>query len=67
MLVDAQKAYWNALAAVESKEYSAALGFLKSAEIQFTADLDFRILKETVKLLLAVKNEIGELRKSGIV
>jgi len=64
MRTDAGKAYFSAFRTLKEKDYPATLGFLKSAEIQFADDLDFRILKETTRLLLAVKNEISGLKNN---
>lgn len=64
MQTDARKAYLVAIRSLKEKNYQAAFGFLKSAEIQFADDLDFRILRETTRLLLAVKDEISELENN---
>ncbi len=58
---DPRKAYLRAVQSLKEKDYPATMGFLKSAEIQFADDIDFRILRETTRLLLAVKEEIFEL------
>jgi hypothetical protein len=58
---NASKAYYQALVALKNYDYTAASAFFKSAENQFADSLEFRILKETTDLLLAVKEEISEL------
>lgn len=58
---NSEKAYYRALLALKNRNYRAASGFLKSAENQFADSIEFRILSETTRLLLAVKEEIFEL------
>ena len=61
MINGAQNAYGNALEALAARDFATASGFLKSAEKEFAGDADFRILSESVRLLLAVKEELFEL------
>jgi hypothetical protein len=58
-----EKAYFQALQALCDRDFNAASGFFKLAENQFAENLEFRILSEATDLLLAVKEEIGELEK----
>jgi hypothetical protein len=66
MLSNAEKAYMRALLALKKRDYATASGFFRSAENQFAESADFRILKETTELLLAVKEDIFELENSRI-
>jgi hypothetical protein len=66
MPTEPEKAYYKAIQSLTDKDYSAVLGFLKAAEIQFADDHDFRILKGTTRLLLAVKDEIHELENANL-
>ncbi|MEW6014137.1 MAG: hypothetical protein AB1690_02320 [Candidatus Zixiibacteriota bacterium] len=61
MLNEGVKAYLRALTALKEKDYRTGVGYLKIAQNQFDNSPDFRILKETTELLLAVKEEIFEL------
>lgn len=61
MVFDSDEAYYKALLALKSRDYRKAAGYLKSAENQFADSLEFRILLETTRLLLAVKEEIFDL------
>ena len=58
MLSETEKAYFKALQALKEKDYSGAAGFFRFAENQFADAPEFRILKETTELLIAVKEEI---------
>jgi len=66
MLNDSDKAYYRALQALGEKDYRAAAGFLKSVENQFADKPELRILKESVELLLTVKDEMYELENETI-
>ena len=61
-MANSQKPYYQALVALKNNDYIAASAFFKSAENKFADSLEFRILKETTDLLLAVKEEISELK-----
>jgi hypothetical protein len=61
MLTKEEKAYYQAIKALKDRNYTAASGFFRVAEKQFTDNRDFRILRETTELLLAVKDEIYSL------
>lgn len=66
MLSNAEKAYMRALLALKKQDYASASGFFRSAKNQFAESADFRILKETTELLLAVKEDIFELENGRI-
>ncbi len=65
-MFDSHEAYYKALMALKSRDYRTAAGYLKSAENHFADSLEFRILLETTRLLLAVKEEIFELELETI-
>jgi len=65
MINRAENAYGHALEALSVRDYAIASGFLKSAEKEFAGDADFRILFESVRLLLAVKEELFELENKN--
>lgn len=64
---NAERSYNQALQALREKDYYAAEGFFKSAENQFAENDEFRILYESTKLLLAVKEEISELENERVL
>jgi hypothetical protein len=66
MLSETEKAYFKALLALKERDYSGAAGFFRFAENQFADDPEFRILKETTELLIAVKEEIFDVESERI-
>ncbi|RME27323.1 MAG: hypothetical protein D6800_05230 [Candidatus Zixiibacteriota bacterium] len=55
----AEKAYCLALQALKDKDYRTALTHLTTAEPRFRQDKDFRLLLETTRLLVAVKQKLS--------
>jgi len=66
MLSETEKAYFKGLMALKERDYSGAAGFFRFAENQFADSPEFRILKETTELLIAVKDEIFDIENEGI-
>ena len=63
MLSTAEKAYIGALQALSDKEYRRAAEYFEMAAPQFEGDPDFRILRESTRLLLTVKDELKRTRR----
>ncbi len=63
MLKPAEKAYFQALTALKSKDYQAAAEQFDKAAPFFEQDKEFRILSETTRLLVAVTRELKRLGK----
>jgi hypothetical protein len=59
MLNAAEKAYCLALEALKRKEYRRAADYFDQAEGFFAANEEFSLLRETTRLLVAVKEELG--------
>ncbi len=60
-MIETDVNYIEGLKALKNRDYDRALGYFKMTEKEFAENRDLRILSETVKLLLAVKNDIGVL------
>ena len=67
MLDPAEKAYCSALLALKRKEYEAASDYLDKAANRFAEDSEFNILRETTRLLLAVREELTGLRNEDTI
>ena len=61
MLKQAEKSYFLALQSLKEKKYALAADFFDRAAPEFSSDRDFVLLRETTRLLIALKRE----RKSG--
>lgn len=61
MLSSSEKAYCQALLALRDKKYLEAHQLFGQAAANFGDDPEFRVLRETTELLLAVKREIAGL------
>ncbi len=59
MLNAAEKSYYLALQALKRKEYRRAADYFDQAAEFFAGSQEFGILRETTRLLLAVKQELG--------
>ena len=53
-----EKAFVQALIALKRKEYGSASEYFEKAAPYFKGNKDFRLLRETNRLLLAVKKEL---------
>ncbi|MBU0982523.1 MAG: hypothetical protein KKA42_01535 [candidate division Zixibacteria bacterium] len=62
MLNAAEKSYCLALQALRNKRYQEAVGYFDRAADYFEQNKEFAVLRDTTRLLLAVK---GELSVSG--
>ena len=62
MTINTEKAYYKALLALQNRDYATAAGYFKSAENMVAENADLRILSEATEMLLAVKDELRELR-----
>ncbi len=58
MLSHPEKAYWQALMAVRRKDYLSAARFFEQAAPGMRKNREFDLLRETNRLLLAVKREL---------
>ena len=59
MLNAAEKAYCLALQALKRREYSTADRLFDQAAGFFAENQEFRLVRETTRLLVAVKEELG--------
>ena len=59
MLSTAEKAYCLALTALKEKDYQNAIVQFDRAAEQFGTDKEFSLLRESTRLLVAVKEELG--------
>lgn len=59
MLSSAEKAYCLALTALKEKDYRAAIVQFDRAAEEFGTDKEFTLLRESTRLLVAVKEELG--------
>ncbi len=57
MLEPEEKAYCRALLALKRKDYRSAVDHFRQAAPRFRQDREFVLLRETTRLLLAVKEE----------
>jgi hypothetical protein len=61
MLKPGEKSYFLALEAVRDKDYARAAEQFNRAAPHFEHNREFRLLKETTGMLVAVKEELGKL------
>ncbi len=59
MLSPAEKAYARALLALKNRDYVAAAAHFDRAATDFRDNQEFILLRETNRLLLTVKKELG--------
>ena len=59
MLNQSEKAYCQALLALRNKDYRAAVEFFDRAAPYFTENKEFNLLRETNRLLVAVKERLA--------
>jgi hypothetical protein len=59
MLNQSEKAYCQALQALQNKQYRQAAGFFDRAKEFFASNEEFNLLSETTSLLVALKLEIA--------
>lgn len=59
MLESAEKAYCQALQALKAKQYQHAAGHFDRAAEFFVNNTEFNLLRQTTRLLVALKNEIA--------
>ena len=57
MIKPSEKAYRLALVSLKEKKYSLAAGYFDRAAIDFSHDREFVLLRETTRLLVAVKRK----------
>ncbi len=67
MLSTAEKACFRALQALRDKEYRSAADQFDKAAASFRGDEEMNLLRETTKLLLAVKSEIRRHEKDDAI
>jgi len=60
MLRAAEKAYYQALLALKQKDYAEAVRQFGLAAPKFADNQEFKLLYETTRLLVAVKNELAD-------
>lgn len=60
MLDQAEKAYCLALEALEKKDYRAAISYFDRAASRFGEEGEFKILHETCRVLVALKQELRQ-------
>ncbi len=63
MLKPAEKAYFQALAALKDKDYETAAEQFEKAAPFFEQNEEFGILRKTTRLLVAVTEELRKLEK----
>ena len=66
MLKAAEKAYCLALEALKRRDYRQADQMLQQASGFFADNEEFRLLRETTRLLVAVKEELGSSASEGV-
>lgn len=59
MLSSSEKAYCLALTALKEKDYANAVVHFDRAADEFGTDKEFTLLRESTRLLVAVKEELG--------
>jgi hypothetical protein len=59
MLNQSEKAYCLALQALKAKQYQQAVGHFDRAAAFFVDNKEFNLLRETTRLLVALKKEIA--------
>ena len=65
MLNQSEKAYCQALLALRNKDYRAAVEFFDRAAPYFTENKEFNLLRETNRLLVAVKERLATAEHEG--
>ena len=60
-MTSADRTYSEAMQSLRDRDFRSASDIFKSVENQFAENDEFRILYESLKLLMAVKEEIEEL------
>lgn len=58
MLSPSEKAYYFALQSLKEKRYSLASDYLDRAASEFSHEREFVLLRETIRLLVAVRKEL---------
>lgn len=58
MLSPSEKAYYFALQSLKEKRYSLASDYFDRAAPEFSQEREFILLRETIRLLVAVKREL---------
>lgn len=66
MLKAAEKAYCLALEALKRRDYRQADQLFEQAAGFFADNQEFRLLRETTRLLVAVKEELGSSADEGV-
>lgn len=59
MLETSEKAYFQALRALERKQYQQAVGYFDQAAEFFKGSRDFTLLRETTRLLVELKRTLA--------
>lgn len=67
MLSSGEKACFRALQALRDKEYRSAADQFDKAAVSFRGNEKINLLRETTKLLMAVKSEIRRLEKDDAI
>ncbi len=62
MLNLSEKAYVMALRSLKQRDYGTALSYFDQASERFGGEKEFNLLRETTRVLVAVKNELAGLR-----
>ncbi len=67
MLNPSEKAYCQALLALRNKQFDSASEHFEKAAPYFRDDREFKVLKETNDLLVAVKRELKTLERKDSI
>ena len=67
MLNPSEKAYYQALLALKNKDYKKASEQYDKAARFYENNREFDLLRETTKLLLAVKEELNRLESGTVI
>lgn len=59
MMNPAEKSYCLALLALKDRHYSRAAGYFERAAAYFESNQEFNLLRETTRLLVALKKELA--------
>lgn len=62
MLDLSEKAYVMALRSLKQRDYGTAVTYFDQAAGRFANDKEFSLLRETTRVLVAVKNELADVR-----
>jgi len=65
MLSQQEKAYYLALKSVAARKYDSAVVYFEQASDSFQDNAEFRLIRETTRLLVAVRLEIAQLEHGG--